>query len=207
MALLEALEHFEAAGDQRGAVESGMRLARYLRATHQSKAALGVYRRVLAALPRGATRERVEATIAAGELHAVVGDVDDGIQSLRSLTGSTSTLCGCLLCGNASRIFPIWSEGFWLKLTVIAPLSRRASGNVRELRNLIHRACLEDPEGITLETVERCLESARVSAAFSPTLLTAEPLPVLKERLEREYSCATFGGLAGARRACANTSA
>ncbi len=85
MALLEALEQFEAAGDQRGAVECGMRLARYLQATHQSKAALGVYRRVLAVLPRGATRERVEATIAAGELHAVVGDVDDGIQSLRHL--------------------------------------------------------------------------------------------------------------------------
>jgi DNA-binding NtrC family response regulator/tetratricopeptide (TPR) repeat protein len=85
MALLEAMEHFEAAGDSHSTVACGMKLAHYLRATHQSRAALGVYGRVLSALPRDLTAKRVEATLAAADLHSVLGDADDGIHVLRSL--------------------------------------------------------------------------------------------------------------------------
>jgi DNA-binding NtrC family response regulator/tetratricopeptide (TPR) repeat protein len=60
-------------------------------------------------------------------------------------------------------------------------------GNVRQLENLIARLRLESPDRITLEALDRIIAGAGATGIFPPNVLAAEGLPLLKERLEREY--------------------
>ncbi|MBI4584054.1 MAG: sigma 54-interacting transcriptional regulator, partial [Planctomycetes bacterium] len=86
--LLEAVRHFLAAGCSSKIMQYGRPAARYLKATFQNRAALNLYRQVLDCLPRRCLYPRLEAVLEMAELHALVGDLDEGIRILRDLLRS-----------------------------------------------------------------------------------------------------------------------
>ncbi len=74
-------------------------------------------------------------------------------------------------------------------------------GNVRELKNLVARARLLTPERMSLDAVETILRPSERESLVPGTLLSREPLPALKERLERDYILHHFRRLQGEARA------
>jgi DNA-binding NtrC family response regulator/tetratricopeptide (TPR) repeat protein len=70
-------------------------------------------------------------------------------------------------------------------------------GNVRQLQNLVARLRLECPGRVTLEALERIIAGAGTAGVFPRNLLATEELPLLKERLEREYVVYHFHRLGG----------
>ena len=81
----EALRHWTRAGRKREVIASGLAAARHLRSTLQHGAALEALRAVLDAIPAHRARARIEPALEAAELHARVGNLDDGVRLLRDL--------------------------------------------------------------------------------------------------------------------------
>lgn len=61
------------------------------------------------------------------------------------------------------------------------------TGNVRQLENVLARACIESPREITLEAISRAVSDPGTSTVVPRNLLAGEELRVLQERLERDY--------------------
>ena len=95
---LEALRHWVRAGRTREVIASGLVAARHLKSTLQHGAALEALRAVLDAIPRHRARARIEPALEAAELHARVGNLDDGVRLLRDL------LPGAAKAGKGARI-------------------------------------------------------------------------------------------------------
>jgi len=70
-------------------------------------------------------------------------------------------------------------------------------GNVRELKNLVARARLLAPERPSLEAMEAILRPSETESLVPGAVLSREPLPALKERLERDYILHHFRRLRG----------
>jgi len=85
LGLVEALRHFRSAGAAPSVVKHGLRAARYLQSTHQHRAALNAFAAVLEALPARERRVRHETTLEMAGLQARVGDLENGIRSLREI--------------------------------------------------------------------------------------------------------------------------
>jgi DNA-binding NtrC family response regulator len=83
--LLEAVEHFAAAGKRREAVRLGVPAAHYLKATHQTRAALRLFRTLLGMLDAHSEAVRDALVFEVADLHARTGDLDEGIGVLRDL--------------------------------------------------------------------------------------------------------------------------
>ncbi|MBI4600532.1 MAG: sigma 54-interacting transcriptional regulator, partial [Planctomycetes bacterium] len=80
--LVEAVRCFRAARSAALIARHGLPLARHLKATFQSRAALGLYRDILAAIPRRWRAARWECTLEIAELQARAGEIGEGIQIL-----------------------------------------------------------------------------------------------------------------------------
>ena len=83
--LVEAVQHFAAAGDTESIIRHGPAAARYLTSMSQNHAALEVLRRVYEALPTTQRDERVATALDLADLYARVGSLADGVDLLRSL--------------------------------------------------------------------------------------------------------------------------
>ncbi len=70
-------------------------------------------------------------------------------------------------------------------------------GNVRQLRNLLLRLRIENPERIDVESLRRSPGERHTTSIFPPSLLDRETLPSLKDRLERDYIVYHFRRLEG----------
>ena len=70
-------------------------------------------------------------------------------------------------------------------------------GNVRQLRNLLLRLRIENPERIDVESLRRSPGERHTTSIFPPGLLDRETLPSLKDRLERDYIVYHFRRLEG----------
>ncbi len=83
--MAEAVRHYQRAGMPAAVVKYGLTVARYLKATHQNRAALELFGTVLKAIPRNRRRLHLEVVLEIAELHARIGDLDEGIGLLRQL--------------------------------------------------------------------------------------------------------------------------
>jgi DNA-binding NtrC family response regulator/tetratricopeptide (TPR) repeat protein len=83
--LVELARHSLAASLGARAIERGVRAARYLEATRQSRAALSLYAAVLDALGPGRAARRAGVALEAARAHAAIGALDAGIDLLRSV--------------------------------------------------------------------------------------------------------------------------
>ena len=81
--LLEAAEHFLAAGNRGAFIRHGLLAAGYLRDTFQNRTALDLFERILGALPGSRVNQRLRIILAMAELRARVGEIERGIDLLR----------------------------------------------------------------------------------------------------------------------------
>jgi DNA-binding NtrC family response regulator/tetratricopeptide (TPR) repeat protein len=92
--LLESVHHWVEAGARREVVKYGMRAARYLKSTFQHRAARDVLESVLRAVPPHGVRTRIEAALELAEVHARLGDYDEGLRRLRTLVPAARRVRG-----------------------------------------------------------------------------------------------------------------
>lgn len=87
--LLQGVRHLQAASCKRELVTHGLRAARFLRSTHQNRAALELFLAVREVLPAMRSATRLDVAIELSELHARLGEFDQGIQLLRETLEET----------------------------------------------------------------------------------------------------------------------
>ncbi len=117
------------------------------------------------------------------------------VPPLRERAEDLEALAGIFLAeetrANGSRQERITSDALdWLR--------RRAwPGNVREFRNLLARIRVEDSRSVSVDALERVTKTDDTVHLFPGNVLEVETLPVLKERLERDYVVYHFRRLGG----------
>jgi DNA-binding NtrC family response regulator len=114
------------------------------------------------------------------------------VPPLRDRTEDLRELVRRLLAENGISSPPAIAPGAWQRLE-----SRPWPGNVRELSNLLARLSVERKSEWTEADVEAAMGEPDTSTFFSRNFLGAERLPVLKDRLERDYLVHHFRRLGG----------
>jgi tetratricopeptide (TPR) repeat protein len=81
--LIEGARHLSLGGAKVSLVRQGLRAARYLQSTYQSRAALDLFRSVLGAMARGTRAARQEVALEMAEILGRTGEIDEGIRILQ----------------------------------------------------------------------------------------------------------------------------
>ena len=169
---VEAVLHLREMEPNEEFIRVGLRAAKYLESTYQTRAALDSFRWVLNALPAERVAERVEVLVDIAQLLLRVGEIDDGIEQFRDLLASTKELprasrAKAILWlailyarrGDIQRADRLFVEGFQRGESDPGALTAR-----EYLRFLNEHAAVKTVLGFHDEALELCREGLRRSS-------------------------------------------